>query len=84
MTTRDGIGSPRRREVVERDARALKLIRDRERNGHCTRLSDVRTHLVEVEPGLTRGQCYYVLKRLESAGHIERKAGYIWCVREQS
>lgn len=84
MTTRDGIGSPRRREVVERDARALDLIRRRHADGLCTRLADVRKHLTETEPDLTRGQCYYVVKRLEASGAIERRAGYLWCVREES
>jgi hypothetical protein len=82
MTTRDGIGSPRKREVVERDEVALKLIKDRHIAGSCTRLIDVRRTLTEREPGLSRGQCYYVVKRLEAAGHIERRAGYLWCIAE--
>lgn len=82
MTTRDGIGSPRRREVVERDEIALTLIKTRASENLCTRLSDIRRSLTEREPNLSRGQCYYVVKRLEAAGHIERRAGYLWCIAE--
>jgi DNA-binding PadR family transcriptional regulator len=82
MTTRDGIGSPRRREVIERDEAALQLIHRRAAEGLCTRLIDIRRSLTERESGLSRGQCYYVVKRLEAAGHIERRAGYLWCIAE--
>lgn len=77
MTTRDGIGAPRRRDVVERDRVALELIRKRHADGLCTRLADVRAIL---DPNLSRSQCFYVLKRLEAAGLIERRAGYLWCL----
>lgn len=79
MTSKDGIGAPRRRDVVERDRAALDLIRKRQTDGLCTRLADVRAVL---DPGLSRSQCFYVLKRLEAAGLIERRAGYLWCVAE--
>lgn len=80
MTTRDGIGAPRRRDVVERDRAALELIRKRHAEGQCTRLGDVRKVL---DASLTRSQCFYVLKRLEAAGLIERRAGYLWCITEE-
>lgn len=79
MTTRDGIGAPRKREIVERDQVVLDLIRDRANDGRCTRLDDVRRVLGD---GLSRSQAYYVLCRLRDAGIIERRAGYIWCIIE--
>lgn len=79
MTTRDGIGAPRRPEVVERDKRALEVIRKRHTEGKCTRLADLREVL---DHDLSRSQVFYVLKRLQAAGHIERRAGYIWCVTD--
>lgn len=79
MTTRDGIGSPRRREVVERDRTVLEMIKTRHSDGKCTRLSDVR----EVLPAyLSRSQSFYVLKRLQAAGLVERRSGYLWCIPE--
>jgi uncharacterized membrane protein len=80
MTTRDGIGAPRKKDVVERDRKALELIRQRAAEGLCTRLADVRKAL---DSNLSRSQAFYVLKRLESEGIIERKAGYLWCVVEE-
>ena len=65
MTTADGIGSPRRREVVERDRTVLEMIKARHSIGKCTRLSDVREVL---PPDLSRSQSFYVLKRLQAAG----------------
>lgn len=79
MTTRDGIGSPRRRDVVERDRLVLGMIKDRHEQGLCTRLSDVRKVLPE---DLSRSQSFYVLKRLQMAGLVERRAGYLWCIPE--
>jgi DNA-binding Lrp family transcriptional regulator len=79
MTTRDGIGAPRQRDVVERDAQALELIKTRQAEGLCTRLADVKKIL---DPSLSRSQVFYVFKRLEAAGIIERRAGYLWCLRE--
>lgn len=79
MTTRDGIGSPRRRDVVERDRAVFEMIKDRHANGQCTRLSDVRKILPE---DLSRSQSFYVLKRLQAAGLVERRAGYLWCIPE--
>ena len=79
MTTRDGIGAPRKRDVVERDRLALDLIRERHERDLCTRLADVRKIL---DPSLSRSQVFYVFKRLEAAGHIERRAGYLWCISE--
>lgn len=79
MTTRDGIGAPRRKDVVERDRKALALITKRHNEGLCTRLGDVRKIL---EPSLSRSQVFYVFKRLEASGVIERRAGYLWCVVE--
>lgn len=79
MTTRDGIGAPRQRDVVERDKLALDLITERNQKGLCTRLSDVRKIL---DPTLSRSQVFYVFKRLEAADLIERRAGYLWCLRE--
>lgn len=76
MTTRDGIGAPRKAIVVERDRQALDLIMEREAKGLCTRLGDLRKAL---DPELSRSQVFYVLKRLQAAGHIERRAGYLWC-----
>ena len=80
MTSRDGIGAPRHRDVVERDRMALELIRRRHADGLCTRLGDVRKVL---DQSLSRGQCFYVLKRLEAAGVIERRAGYLWCMSDE-
>jgi hypothetical protein len=80
MTTRDGIGAPRPREVVERDRLALELITKRKEEGLCTRLSDVRKIL---PPELSRSQVFYVFKRLEASGAIERRAGYLWCLVDQ-
>lgn len=80
MASRDGIGAPRRREVVERDLAALTLIKARADDGLCTRLSDIRKAL---DPALSRSQCFYVLKRLEASGVIERRAGYLWCVVDE-
>lgn len=79
MTTRDGIGAPRQRDVVERDKTALDLITTRALEGNCTRLSDVRKVL---DPSLSRSQVFYVFKRLEASGAIERRAGYLWCLRD--
>ncbi len=79
MTTRDGIGSPRRREVVERDRTVLEMIKARHSIGKCTRLSDVREVL---PPDLSRSQSFYVLKRLQAAGLVERRSGYLWCIPE--
>jgi hypothetical protein len=79
MTTKDGIGAPRRKDVVARDEKALNLIRERAANDLCTRLSDVRKIL---DPSLSRSQVFYVFKRLEAAGHIERRSGYLWCLVE--
>ena len=79
MTTRDGIGAPRKRDVVERDQKALALIKERHARNLCTRLSDVRKIL---DPNLSRSQVFYVFKRLEAAGRIERRAGYLWCITE--
>lgn len=79
MTTRDGIGSPRKRDVVERDRTVLDMIKHRHELGLCTRLSDVRKVLPE---DLSRSQSFYVLKRLQAAGLIERRAGYLWCIPE--
>lgn len=81
MTTRDGIGAPRRPEVVERDRQALELIRRRHEEGQCTRLADLRKVL---DPELSRSQVFYVLKRLQADGLIERRAGYVWCVRDDT
>lgn len=79
MTSKDGIGSPRKREVVERDRTALEMIKARHSTGKCTRLSDVR----EVLPAdLSRSQSFYVLKRLQAAGLVERRSGYLWCIPE--
>jgi uncharacterized membrane protein len=80
VTTKDGIGAPRKRAVVDRDNKALELITQRYNEGLCTRLSDIRKIL---DPNLSRSQVFYVLKRLESAGCIERRAGYLWCVPEE-
>lgn len=77
MTTRDGIGAPRKREIVERDQIVLDLIRTRAEEDKCTRLEDVRRTLGD---GLSRSQAYYVLCRLRDNGLIERRAGYIWCL----
>jgi hypothetical protein len=77
VTTRDGIGSPRKRDVVERDRKVLDMIKTRHEAGLCTRLSDVRKILPE---DLSRSQSFYVLKRLQTAGLIERRAGYLWCI----
>jgi hypothetical protein len=79
VTSRDGIGSPRKREVVERDRMVLGMIKDRHEAGLCTRLSDVRKVL---PADLSRSQSFYVLKRLQTAGLIERRAGYLWCIPE--
>lgn len=80
MTTRDGIGAPRKREVVERDEQAMRIIRERQEKGLCTRLSDLKRGL---DPGLSRGQVFYVFKRLQSRGMIERRAGYLWCIVDE-
>lgn len=77
MTTKDGIGAPRRKDVVERDKKALDLIRQRDAEGLCTRLADIRRIL---DPSLSRSQVFYVMKRLERDGHIERRSGYLWCL----
>lgn len=77
--TPDGIGSPRKREVVERDRTVLDMIKRRHELDLCTRLSDVRKVLPE---DLSRSQAFYVLKRLQAAGLIERRAGYLWCIPE--
>lgn len=79
MTTKDGIGAPRRKYVVERDLKAFELITQRNDEGLCTRLSDVRKVL---DPSLSRSQVFYVFKRLEAEGLIERRAGYLWCAVE--
>ena len=79
MTTKDGIGAPRKRDVIERDQKALGLIQERYAQNLCTRLSDVRKIL---DPSLSRSQIFYVFKRLEASGAIERRAGYLWCVVE--
>ncbi len=80
MTSRDGIGAPRKREVVERDQAVLDLIKTRAEEGNCTRLKDVQNTLGK---NVTRSQAYYVLCRLRNAGLIERRAGYIWCLLEE-
>ena len=80
MTSRDGIGAPRRQEVVERDQMILDLIRDRAEAGNCTRLSDVRRALGD---GVSRSQAYYVLTRLRREGLVTREAGYLWCLTAQ-
>jgi len=77
VTTKDGIGAPRQKDVVARDKKALSLITERAEQGLCTRLADVRKVL---DPMLSRGQIFYVFKRLEAAGRIERRAGYLWCL----
>lgn len=77
MTTKDGIGAPRQRDVVARDKKALDLIKARAAEERCTRFADVRKVL---DPSLSRSQIFYVFKRLEAAGHIERRAGYQWCL----
>lgn len=79
MTTKDGIGAPRRKHVVERDEKALEYIRLRAAEDLCTRLADVRKIL---DPSLSRSQVFYVFKRLEAAGKIERRSGYLWCLVE--
>jgi hypothetical protein len=79
MTAPDGVGSPRRREVVARDRSVLEMIKARHAQGLCTRLSDVRKVLPS---DLSRSQSFYVLKRLQTAGLIERRAGYLWCIPE--
>lgn len=81
MTTKDGIGAPRKLAVVERDRKALDLIRQRAEEELCTRLSDVRKVL---DPSLSRSQVFYVFKRLEAEGLIERRSGYLWCVTDGS
>jgi hypothetical protein len=80
MTTKDGIGAPRHKDVVERDRKVHELIKQRHADGLCTRLSDVRKIL---DPDLSRSQAFYVLKRLERDRLIERRAGYLWCVVEE-
>jgi DNA-binding Lrp family transcriptional regulator len=80
MTTRDGIGAPRKRDVVDRDRTALELIRQRSADGQCTRLSDLKKVL---DPSLSRSQVFYVFKRLQAAGLIERRAGYLWCIADE-
>lgn len=55
----------------------LGMIKERHENGLCTRLSDVRKILPE---DLSRSQSFYVLKRLQMAGLVERRAGYLWCI----
>ena len=77
MTTSDGIGAPRRSDVVQRDKKVLKLIKQRADEGLCTRHADVRKVL---GTSLSRSQIFYVLKRLEASGTIERRAGYLWCL----
>ena len=79
MTTRDGIGAPRKRDVVERDRIAFEFVKQRWADGNCTRLGDIRKVL---DQNLTRGQVFYVVKRLQAAGLIERRAGYLWCIPE--
>lgn len=66
------VGAPRRPEVIERDERVLRAVRElgSARGVHVRRL---RSHC-EVNQRLL----YHSLTRLQRLGLVERRDGYLW------
>lgn len=76
MTSRDGIGAPRRLDTIAREeavlAEARRLARAELRG---LRHEDALRVLPQ---GTTRKQVNYTLERLARDGHLVRRDGYAW------
>lgn len=69
MSTR--IGAPRRPEVIERDARVLRAVREFGRKG-------VHVSKLRKECDVNQRLLYHSLTRLQRLGLVERRDGYLW------
>lgn len=69
--TPDGIGAPRKPEIVERDELVLTIVN--EHNEHGARVGSIANTL-ELDIDLIK----HSLSRLRRAGKVERRDGYRW------
>lgn len=84
MSTRDGIGAPRKPSTLEREEAILQealRLRFVEKRG--LRYEDA-ARACEQRTGeeLTRKQVNYSLQRLANAGKLERRDGYVWYLKQ--
>lgn len=71
MTAQDGVGAPRKPEIIERDANVLAAVINRRERG--ARVGDLTKEL-----DLEHRLLFHSLTRLRAQGALERRDGYRW------